>query len=651
MGTLTVKFIDKEYSFPQDVLTYIDLLSFTESVQKQLVGSFIRKLNNEIAQDNIGLLDDKDLAVEIEQQVGRFIAKLCDNNIYSHTISDYLKDNKGYELYSKVNKAALEKMKTLLMSELDEWQSGYESAVSNAEAHVTGMGFSIWSGDFVNHAIYAAMESSTLKKQSKEAESQYQKDMSSLRSRLDSKYGGEKSNYINNTYIPNMEAALTVLTYELLDKYVADLIANGKFDSKTLDYVDISRSNDLLKNLTLSNDKKAILESAFVACPYNIAVYMQAMKYDLLDYDSFQTAKVFQQDNKILTSLRNELRDPKDHNRIYFKLSTVKLLALYTDSTIKDVTKHIADFIYKAYADSFGLLTNGNALKTFFAKASENDILLGDTISREKANLIVDSIASQNLWNNIVNVCGHTDLEIRITSLLPSSVKVNDRTCIDNYLKEQLFIAFESTRKELSEQIKTNRIQAEETRRKAEKDKQKKTIKITAIVVSIILLIILIASLPAIIENSKNNKKEAYIESQIQEVVDTLERKIENQIDDDVSITFSYEEFMGYDSSLMWSFKIKMTKFDEFVKSGGKNEQLLLEIMDNCRIIENIVEAENDTFDFSIKYDDTNISVSNYDGTINYANSFSSETFYYEEHSGNRYLHSFNTEYVLEKQL
>ena len=49
----------------------------------------------------------------------------------------------------------------------------------------------------------------------------------------------------------------------------------------------------------------------------------------------------------------------------------------------------------------------------------------------------------------------------------------------------------------------------------------------------------------------------------------------------------------------MWSFKIKMTKFDEFVKSGGKNEQLLLEIMDNCRIIENIVEAENDTFDFS----------------------------------------------------
>ena len=37
MSYITVKFLDKEYSIPQDVLTYIDLLSFTDSVQKQLL--------------------------------------------------------------------------------------------------------------------------------------------------------------------------------------------------------------------------------------------------------------------------------------------------------------------------------------------------------------------------------------------------------------------------------------------------------------------------------------------------------------------------------------------------------------------------------------------------------------------------------------
>ena len=255
MGNITVKFIGKEYSIPEDVLTYIDLLEFTDNVQKQLASTFVRKLRNEIAKDNMGLLGDDALAAEFEQQIGKFIAKLCDNGIFTRTINDYMKNNKGYQLYSDVNKAALNKMKSLLIQEMDAWQAGYENAVNKAESHVTGMGFSIWSSIFVNHAIYAAMEASTLNKQGNEAEAQYQKDINDLSSRLDSQYGGEKSNYINNTYIPNMEAALTVFAYELLDKYVADLIATGKFDGKTLDYVDIGRSNDLLKNLTLSNNK------------------------------------------------------------------------------------------------------------------------------------------------------------------------------------------------------------------------------------------------------------------------------------------------------------------------------------------------------------------------------------------------------------
>ena len=118
MSYITVKFIGKEYSIPQDVLTYIDLLSFTDGVQKQLFGAFVCKLKNEIAKDNMGLLGDEDLATEIEQQIGRFIAKLCDNGIFTRTISDYLKNNKGYQLISEVNKAALNKMKSLLIQEM-----------------------------------------------------------------------------------------------------------------------------------------------------------------------------------------------------------------------------------------------------------------------------------------------------------------------------------------------------------------------------------------------------------------------------------------------------------------------------------------------------------------------------------------------------
>ena len=496
---MIVKFLEKEYSIPEDVLTYIDLLSFTDGVQKQLFGTFVRKLKNEIAKDNIGLLGDEDLATEIEQQIGRFIAKLCDNGIFTRTISDYLKNNKGYQLISQVNKAALEKMKSLLIREMDEWQSGYENAVSNAESHVTGMGFSIWSSSFVNHAIYAAMEASKLKEQSKEAEAQYQKDMSDLRSRLDSQYGGEKSNYINNTYIPSMESALTVFAYELLDKYVADLIANGKFDSKTLDYVDIGRSNDLLKNLTLSNNKQAILENAFAACPYNIAVYMQAMKYGLLDYDSFQTAKAFKQNDTIISFLKDNWGNVSFPTKFHIDYHCVELLALFTNTNQRDLlhtyTERYATGVVKAYSRAVDFLNRKETAVKVMRECSNSSLMSGSAISKSKASTYVMGIVSEHVWEELTQRCGHANLLDTIKHSVGESDAITKRE-LDIALEEKLYHLFEEIRQELSNQIiEANRLKAEEEKaRAAELSKMKEKRKVAIIVgvpVAIIAIILL----------------------------------------------------------------------------------------------------------------------------------------------------------------
>ena len=474
MGYIRAIFLGQEYSIPEDVLTYIDLLNFTDGVKTQLVNSFVRKLKAEIQKDNIGLLGDEALAVEIEQQVGKFIAKLCDQGIFTRTISDYLKNNKGYQLYSDVNKAALEKMKSILIQEMDDWQAGYENAVNRAESHVTGMGFSIWSGSFVNHAIYAAMEASTLNKQGKEAEALYQKDMDDLRARLDSQYGGEKSNYINNTYIPNMEAALTVFAYELLDKYVADLIANGKFDSKTLDYIDISRSNDLLKNLTLSSNKKAILENAFTACPYNIAVYMQAMKYDLLDYDSFQTAKVFKQDNHVLSFFREswgEVSFPTKFNINYHCINVwASLTGKASTDLLRGLTEQYATGIVKAYSRIADMMANKAMCRKIIGELREDVILSGGSICIGKAREYVEPIVHEATWEQLTERCGHTDLLSRIKKCFPSVEGLQSKKDFDRSVTEQLAASFEGVRKELAEQIEARR--AEEERQRIERERQ-----------------------------------------------------------------------------------------------------------------------------------------------------------------------------------
>lgn len=529
MRYMTVKFLDKDYSIPEDVLTYIDLLDFAENVKQQLVNAFIRKLNAEIRKGNTACLDDNDLSAEIEQQVGRFIAKLCDNGIFNRTINDYLRNNKGYQLFSDVNKAALEKMKSLLIREMDSWQAGFEDALQKKESSVTGMGFSIWSSSFINHAIYAAMEASTVDKQEKAAAVQYQKDMNELRSRLDSQYSKEKSAYVHNTYIPNMEAALTVFAYELLDKYLADLIASNSFDGKTLEFVDIGRSNDLLKNLTLSNNKRAILENAFVACPYNIAVYMQAMKYDLLDYNSFQTAKVFKQSDIILSFLKNNWGEVSFPSKFHLDYHCIDLWALFTDTTPETIlctrTEQYANGIIKAYERIAEMLSREDLCRSAISGYTEDVILAGDAICASKAHSFVDTIVSVSIWNQLVEKCGHSDLLSRIKKNIPETVELITKDDIDRYLVENLTTRFEEARASLIPQIaerrekeRRQRIIEEEQRIANEKEiSKRKTRKTIAIIVAIPLAIISIILLMNLSSHMKQQQEEREAQQRIEE--------------------------------------------------------------------------------------------------------------------------------------
>ena len=497
MGYIRAIFLGQEYSIPKDVLTYIDLLNFTDGVKTQLVNSFVRKLKAEIQKDNIGLLGDEDLAVEIEQQVGRFVSKLCDSGIYTRTVSDYLNNNKGYQYIADVNKAALEAIKSFLQERLSSLQEGLEEAGQKADSRVTGMGFSIFSGSFINHAIYAAMEASTLSKQEKEADAVWRKETHELTSRLEAEYNKKSANYISNEYIPNMEAAFTLFAYELLDKYVADLIANGKFDSKTLDYIDISRSNDLLKNLTLSNNKKVILENAFSACPYNIAVYMQAMQYDLLDYESFQTAKLFNLDGSIISFLEENLGGApnSDKRRLNFKYA--ELLSLYTGRSLREITAYVADFIVDGYAQTVAAFTNNASCYNIMAKVNEENILAGNRISKEKTDWVVDPLAPAVLWDKLTSEYGHYDLLDRLLKLLPDRPEVSSKEEYDALLKDRLFVIFEAIRQERvatilaqrQEEVRLKEVEAEKARRTAERNKKIKKICFVSAIVIIVILI------------------------------------------------------------------------------------------------------------------------------------------------------------------
>ena len=72
--------------------------------------------------------------------------------------------------------------------------------------------------------------------------------MAELNARLKNRKATHLKWYTETIYIPKMEAAITVFSYELLDTFISDLIKYGKLDKEVLNYTHIDRSNDLLKN-------------------------------------------------------------------------------------------------------------------------------------------------------------------------------------------------------------------------------------------------------------------------------------------------------------------------------------------------------------------------------------------------------------------
>ena len=304
MNCVKNHFLGKEYSFPEDILIYMDLVEFTNGIRDSLIASF----NKQIAQDIAVLENDNFMVKEINDQVSKFIAKLLQNNVYDKVAADYLRNNKGYDLFLRTKKKVIAQILAIRKEKLDTFSAGVQDALYKKDVSVTGLDFGIISSSFVNHMIYAYMDASKQVKQEREALEVYNREIAALKQNAKT-YDVREKNYITQTVIPTMNSVFTYFAFDLLDKYVADLIRVGQFDKTALSYIDLKRSNDLLNNLSLSDNKKAIIEHAFWACPYNVAVYVQAIKNNLMDDASYRTANYFKRFDPIVTEaykLRSE---------------------------------------------------------------------------------------------------------------------------------------------------------------------------------------------------------------------------------------------------------------------------------------------------------------------------------------------------------
>lgn len=272
-----------------------------------------------------------------------------------------------------------------------------------------------------------------------------------------------------------MEAAITVFVYELLDTYISDMIKYGKIDKSILDHIHIDRSNDLLKNLELSQNKEAVLHKAFEACPYNLQVYSKTLNYGVLDYNSYQTAQYFKQGNNILFSLVGNLGEVEFPSKFKINYNAAEKLSEFTNSDVKSVliakTNDYATAIVQAYQRVVDMLTNKELCRKIIREFDDTSILSGNAICKERAHTYVDAIVTHDIWNQLVNQCGQANLLERIIALVPKDIQVTTKTDVDNYFIHQLVLAYEDARKAIAVQIKKKQA-AEHAQRQLEKKRK-----------------------------------------------------------------------------------------------------------------------------------------------------------------------------------
>ena len=100
MGYIITTFLGKEYSIPEDVIAYVDLVDFTNEIRDALMALFRRKIRT-----NIDVIESDDFMIaDLSEQASKFVRKLLDNDVYNRTTNDYFQNNKGYDLFIDTKK-------------------------------------------------------------------------------------------------------------------------------------------------------------------------------------------------------------------------------------------------------------------------------------------------------------------------------------------------------------------------------------------------------------------------------------------------------------------------------------------------------------------------------------------------------------------
>lgn len=380
MADITVRFLGEDYTFPKELKEYIVYCSefekINEKLQKELVCTMKKKLYTEDGPFEVMRDIEQGLKEKMIKEGKNVIGLLAKEGIFDVTESELIHHNKGYIHYEDTYKAMIDGVKQILMNEVRSWINGFEKAQND---------------NLITHVILGAYETSTIKRQCAQADRDYEMAIDAL----DRKTGSEKERkyaelFGKNVY-PEIASSFIMYTNELMEFYLRKLEEHSVYDYAKVKPYDIKRSSELLNNMSLVDEKKAVLIQAFKECPYNPDIYANVIELGLSDIDTFKTAREFYQDS-LLEGVLDEYI--KNNLKTYEKVKEpVLILAYYRDKNEIDILRSLysdeLEAIQNKYGEFASVMENNKALDKWIRGNIQSDM---DSIIKKSADDIKDTV-------------------------------------------------------------------------------------------------------------------------------------------------------------------------------------------------------------------------------------------------------------------
>lgn len=290
---MTITFLGKDFEFDDSIQQLSLYLEQFYNYRTKLLNA----LSDEEKKENSQFYDNI-LKEPVSNIIKDLLKQLERHEIYNVTMQDFLDEDEQdpdiRQHYAEFHKRIGE----ILSYSYAERNAALSRAKERADSNITGMGFTPVCTNLIGALTYSAMGTSTVKKQVREADRQYQCEAEELR-KICERHIVSQSNEETKNYINIFRQDIDSFIKRTLEKYLTILNENHIFPIEKASYYDQQKSINILGNLAVMENKVRVLQEAFAYDPFNIRIYDNLLVYDMFDQNVMETAKTLHIDDRV----------------------------------------------------------------------------------------------------------------------------------------------------------------------------------------------------------------------------------------------------------------------------------------------------------------------------------------------------------------